>query len=167
MTQNSHLVDMLLWLFGPVKSVNAQTTRLYSAAVEDHVHAYFKFANGLAGFLDASWSARHYRTPTMQIHVQGERGTLDVDDDRVALFLTADTAGYKAGWHEWKKPDLYRGVAFDIGGPNYTAQAMQFLSAIRGNGSVESDVASALEVQRVIAAAYRSADANGAPALVE
>ena len=166
MTQNSHLVDMLLWLFGPVESVGAHTSRLYSHAVEDHVHVFFNFFNGLKGYLDASWSARHFRTPTMRIHVQGERGTLDVDDDRVALFLDLKAGPYDAGWTEWRKPDLYRGVPFDIGGANYTAQALQFLSAIRGSEAVESDVKSALEVQKVIAAAYRSAKVDGAPVTV-
>lgn len=163
MTQNSHLIDMLLWLFGRVEFVSAHVSRLYSTSVEDHAHVFFNFASGLRGFLDASWSARHYRTPTMSVHVQGEQGTLDVNDDRVALFL-ANTSGHMdAGWHEWQKPDLYRGVAFDIGGANYTAQAMQFLGAIRGENKVESDVRSALTVQRVISAAYASAVGDGAP----
>jgi predicted dehydrogenase len=163
MTQNSHLVDMLLWMFGQVELVSAHTSRLYSQAVEDHAHVFFHFANGLRGFLDASWSARHYRTPTMAIHVQGEGGTLDVTDDRVGLFLSTASHGMDAGWHEWRKPDLYRGVPFDIGGSQYTLQAVQFLDAIRGIGSVESDVASALEVQKVISAAYESAARQGAP----
>jgi predicted dehydrogenase len=163
MTQNSHLIDMLLWMFGPVHRVSAHTSRLYSTAVEDHAHVVFEFASGLRGFLDASWSARHYRTPTMAIHVQGERGTLDVNDDRVALFLAEETGGMAAGWHEWRKPDLYQGVPFDIGGAHYTLQAMQFLDAIRGAGQVESGVQSALEVQRVITAAYDSASRSGVP----
>jgi predicted dehydrogenase len=163
MTQNSHLIDMLLWMFGPVDLVSAHTSRLYSRAVEDHAHVFFQFSSGLCGFLDASWSAHHYRMPTMAIHVQGERGTLDVNDDRVALFLTTETHGMSAGWHEWRKPDLYRGVPFDIGGTQYTLQAVQFLDAIRGNVAVESDVHSALEVQRVISAAYASAARSGAP----
>jgi predicted dehydrogenase len=166
MTQNSHLVDMLLWMFGPVATVSAHTSRLYSEAVEDHAHVFFEFASGMRGFLDASWSARHYRTPTMQIHAQGENGTLDVNDDRVALFLLAAAGGFDAGWHEWRKPDLYRGVPFDIGGANYTAQAMQFISSIRGSANVESDVQSALKVQQVISAAYRSAERGGAPTSV-
>jgi predicted dehydrogenase len=163
MTQNSHLLDMLLWMFGRVERVSAHTTQLYSRAVEDHAHVFFHFASGLRGFLDASWSAHHYRTPTMAIHVQGEGGTLDVTDDRVALFLSASGHGMDAGWHEWRKPDLYRGVPFDIGGSQYTRQAQQFLDAIRGAGVVESDVASALEVQRVISAVYLSAARQGAP----
>ena len=165
MTQNSHLVDMLLWMFGPVDRVSAHTSRLYSAAVEDHAHVFFEFASGLHGFLDASWSAHHYRTPTMAIHVQGEGGTLDVNDDRVALFLAEGTHGMAAGWHEWRKPDLNQGVPFDIGGSHYTLQAVQFLDAIRGTSRVESDVHSAIEVQRVIAAAYESAACAGAPVL--
>jgi predicted dehydrogenase len=163
MTQNSHLVDMLLWMFGPVHRVSAHTSRLYSEAVEDHAHVFFEFESGLQGFLDASWSARHFRTPTMAIHVQGDGGTLDVNDDRVALFLTDGAGGLAAGWHEWRKPDLYRGVPFDIGGAQYTLQAVQFLDAIRGTGRVESDVESALAVQRVITAAYESAARAGAP----
>jgi predicted dehydrogenase len=163
MTQNSHLIDMLLWMFGRVELVSAHTSQLYSRAVEDHAHVFFQFSSGLRGFLDASWSARHYRTPTMAIHVQGEGGTLDVTDDRVGLFLSGDSHGMDAGWHEWRKPDLYRGVPFDIGGSHYTLQAVQFLDAIRGVATVESDVASALEVQKVISAAYESATRRGAP----
>lgn len=162
-TQTSHLVDMLLWMFGPVKFVSAHLTRLYSATVEDHAHVFLNFHNGLRGFLDASWSAMHYRVPTMAIHVQGEEGTLDVNDDRVGLFLIDSKFGMSAGWHEWRKPDLYRGVPFDIGGPSYTAQAMQFVGAIRGQAKVESDVHSALRVQHIISAAYASAEQNGAP----
>jgi predicted dehydrogenase len=162
MTQNSHLVDLLLWMFGTVGTVNAQTSNLYSAKVEDYAHVFFQFENGLRGFLDASWSARHFRTPTMSIHVQGEHGTLDVNDDRVALFLTDKTGDVEAGWHHWHKPDLYRGVPFDIGGSNYAAQTMEFLGAIRNEAKVSSDVVSALAVQRVISAAYRSAASGGA-----
>lgn len=165
-TQNSHLIDMLLWMFGPIEFVSAHVSRLYSTAVEDHAHVYFRFENGLRGFLDASWSALHYRTPTMTIHVQGENGTLDVNDDRVALFLTNSRPNVNAGWHEWRKPDLYHGVPFDIGGANYTAQAMQFVGAIRGEAKVESDVHSALRVQRVISAAYASAERDGAAVTV-
>ncbi|MBX6320714.1 MAG: Gfo/Idh/MocA family oxidoreductase [Rhodospirillaceae bacterium] len=166
-TQACHLVDALLWLFGGVDRVSGHTTRLYSAAVEDHVHAVLAFRSGLRGHLDASWSARHHRTPVIAIHVQGESGTLDVDDDRVRLFLDAAAGPYPAGWSEWLKPDLYQGVAFDIGGPQYTLQAQAFLAAVRGGPAPESDVRSALATQRVIDAIYASAARDGVPVAVE
>lgn len=166
-TQNSHVIDMLLWYFGDIDWVSAHTGNLYSSDVEDHAHAFFAFRNGLKGFLDASWSARHYRKPTVAIHVQGENGTLDVDDDQVRLFLDKGKSAFTAGWHTWRKPDLYQGTTFDIGGPNYTFQAEQFLGAVRGTDKVESDVASACKVQCVIDAAYKSARQNGTAVSVE
>lgn len=165
-TQNSHVVDKLLWLFGDVHSVSAQVRSLYSQGVEDYAHVVFTFDSGLTGFMDASWSARHFRTPAIAIHVQGEAGTLDVDDDSVRLFLDAPAGGFAAGWSEWRKPDLYEGVSFDIGGPQYTRQAEAFLAAVRGGPNPSSDVRSAWRAQCVIDAAYLSASRAGAPVTV-
>jgi predicted dehydrogenase len=167
MTQNSHLLDMLLWYFGGIDWVSAQQTFLYSKDVEDSAHVFMQFKNGLRGYFDSSWSARHYRTPTMAIHVQGENGTLDVGDDDVRVFLDEASGGYSKGFTTWQKPDLLHGSVFDIGGGNYSDQAMQFLNAIRGIGKVESDVRSAHMVQCVIDAAYSSAEQRGAPVQVK
>lgn len=161
-TQNSHLIDMLLWYFGPIDWVSAHETHLYSKGVEDSAHVFFNFKSGLRGYLDSSWSAKHYRTPTMAIHVQGENGTLDVGDDECRLFVDEAKAGYEKGFRTWRKPDLTHGSAFDIGGGNYSDQAMQFLGAIRGTDKVESDVRSAHMVQCVIDAAYASSEKRGA-----
>jgi predicted dehydrogenase len=162
-TQNAHVVDKLLWMFGEVEQVSGHVSSLYSASVEDHCHAVFKFRSGLLGYMDASWSARHYRTPTIAIHVQGENGTLDVDDDSVRLSLEEARAGLPAGWSVWRKPDLYRGVTIDVGGPQYTTQLEEFVAAIRTGAPVSSDVASAVRTQAVIDAVYASAEAHGAP----
>lgn len=166
-TQASHLVDKLLWLFGDVRLVNAQAASLYAGTVEDHVHAVLQFRCGLRGFLDASWSARHFRTPTLAIHVQGAAGTLDVDEDSVRLFLDEAAGPYPSGWSEWRRPDLYEGVTFDIGGPHYTLQAEAFLAAVRGGPAPESDVRSAWRAQQVIDAIYASAARDGAPTRID
>jgi predicted dehydrogenase len=163
MTQNSHVIDKLLWMFGDIQEVSGHIASLYSIGVEDYCHVVFRFRSGLLGYMDASWSARHYRTPTISIHAQGENGTLDVDDDSVRLFLVEPRAGLPAGWSSWRKPDLYRGVTIDIGGPQYTSQLEEFLAAIRDGQPVSSDVVSALTTQAVIDAVYRSAQTNGAP----
>ena len=97
-TQNTHVIDKLLWMFGDVEDVNGRTVTLYSSTVEDYCHAMFSFRSGLVGYLDASWSARHYRTPTIAIHVQGSAGTLDVDDDQVRLFLDKPFGQFPEGW---------------------------------------------------------------------
>ncbi len=160
-TQNTHVIDKLLWMFGEVEDVNGRTGAFYSTGVEDYCHAILRFRSGLLGYLDASWSARHYRTPTISIHVQGVDGTLDVDDDHVRLFLEKPFASFAEGWSSWRKPDLYRGVSVDIGGPQYTIQMEKFVAAIRSGPRIECDVASAQAVQLVVDAIYRSAEANG------
>ena len=45
------------------------------------------------------------------------------------LFLDDANAGFTAGWTMWRKPDLFEGVALDVGGPEYTRQDEQFLKA--------------------------------------
>lgn len=165
-TQNTHLVDLLLWLFGPVREVSGHTRALYSQGVEDSVHAHFRFESGLTGYMDCSWSARHFRSPTIQIHMQGTNGTIDINDDGVALHLETQAGGLPAGWSHWTQPDLYRGVSFDIGGPHYTLQAEDFIAAVRRRGTVASDVVSACRTQAVIDAIYRSAELSGAPQAV-
>lgn len=160
-TQNSHVIDKLRWLFGEIANVSGQTNRVVSSQVEDHAHAYFRFSSGAAGYLDASWSARHYRTPTISIHAQGDNGTLDVTDDEVRLFLDTPQAGHKTGWTQWRTPDLYEPVPLDIGGTQYTRQMVDFLTAVRNNTAVESDVASALRTQEAIDAIYASASQGG------
>jgi predicted dehydrogenase len=156
-TQNSHLIDLLVWLFGPVESVSGQTKSWYSRHVEDYAHAWLTFANGLTGFVDCSWSARHYRLIDLTIDVQGEAGTATVSEDEVKVFLDEPAAGLPGGWTTWRKPNLYRGVEIDVGGPAYTRQDADFLHAAGAAGSVGSDVASALHVQEVLDAIYRSA----------
>jgi len=161
-TQNSHVIDKLRWLFGEIADVSGHTNRVVSSQVEDHAHAYFRFMSGAEGFLDASWSARHYRTPTISIHAQGDNGTLDVTDDEVRLFLDTPQAGHKSGWTTWRTPDLYESVPLDIGGTHYTRQMLDFLRAVRDRTAVESDVVSALRTQQVIDAIYSSASQGGA-----
>lgn len=165
-TQNSHLIDMLRWLFGEVEWVNGHTRALYSREVEDCVHAHLEFSSGLTGWMDTSWSARHHRTLTMNISVQGERGTLDVNDDEVRLFLDKETSAFAKDWSVFKKPDLFSGVSVDIGGPHYTKQTEAFVNAIRGQGQIGSDIHSAFAVQTIVDAIYQSASERGRPVAV-
>lgn len=156
-TQNSHLVDLLLWIFGPVSHVTGHVKHFYSTQVDDFAHAVLEFKSGLTGFMDTSWSIRHHRTVNLSITVHAENGTLQVTDDDVRLFLDDANGGHRAGWTIWKKPDLFEGVPLDVGGPEYTRQDEQFLKAAAARQPVECDVESAQRVQLVIEAVYESA----------
>jgi len=165
LTQNSHLIDLLLWLFGPIARVTGHVKSWYSKTVDDFAHAYLEFSAGLTGYMDCSWSVRHHRTVDLTIRVHGENGTLSITDDEVELFLESPTESFAGGWTVLKKPDLFQGVTLDIGGPEYTRQDEEFLTAVRVSGHVECDVQSALNVQRVVEAIYESSAARRAVSL--
>ena len=58
MNQGVHTVDLLLWLFGPVRRVFGKAaTRLHAIEVEDTAVAVLEFASGALGTLEAATSA--------------------------------------------------------------------------------------------------------------
>lgn len=160
-TQNSHLVDLLQWLFGPVNWVSGQVKTWYSKTVDDFAHAYLGFESGLSGFVDTSWSIRHHRMVDVEIEVHGEQGTLTVSDDEVKIFLDEPSGDLPAGWTTWRKPDLFQGVPVDVGGPEYTRQDVEFLEGVAAGKQVDCDAHSAFRVQSVIDAIYASSDDGG------
>jgi predicted dehydrogenase len=161
--QATHLLDLVHWFFGAPARVTASCQYLYSEEVEDAAHGQFEFADGLTGWFDCSWSRRHHRLLEIGITIQAENGTLQVNDDSVRLFLDDAAKGFAAGWTHWRKPDLFQGVTIDVGGPQYTLQDEAFAKAVMTGGSLSTDVASALEVQRTVDAIYRSAERRGEP----
>jgi len=87
MNQGVHTVDLLLWLFGPVRQVFARTiTGLHAIEVEDTAVAVLEFANGAVGTLEAATSA--YPGYSRQLELTGSNGTVRLDgDDLVAIDL--------------------------------------------------------------------------------
>ena len=83
MNQGVHTVDLLLWLFGPVRRVFGRVaTLLHSIEVEDTAVATLEFANGALGTLEAATSA--YPGYSRRIELTGSEGTIVLDGDRLA-----------------------------------------------------------------------------------
>jgi predicted dehydrogenase len=151
-TLAAHLIDLLLWFFGDVALVNGNIKSYYSRDVEDFVHSYLLFESGLEGYLDTSWSVRNYRLPEIKIEMQGENGMLVATDDYVKIYLDGESR-----WTTHYKQDLYRGVDFDLGGPEYTLEDKHLIESIRNKRKTEIDVFDGFKVQKVIEAIYKSA----------
>ena len=80
--QGVHTVDLLLWLFGPVRRVFGRTAALLHAIeVEDTAVAVLEFENGALGTIDAATSA--YPGYSRRIELTGSRGTVIIDGDRL------------------------------------------------------------------------------------
>jgi predicted dehydrogenase len=81
----------------------------------------------------------------------------------VKLFLDKKADEYAQGWTNFSKPDLFQGVAIDLGGPQYTRQDADFIAAVKNRRKVASDVKNAYEVQKIVDAIYLSASRHGEP----
>ncbi len=80
--QAVHTIDLLLWLFGDVVSVQAQKkTALHRIEVEDTLVALLEFANGAVGVLQATTSA--YPGYPRRVELTGSEGTVILEHDRL------------------------------------------------------------------------------------
>ena len=80
MNQGVHTVDLLLWLFGPVRRVFGKTAaRLHAIEVEDTAVAVLEFGSGALGTLEAATSA--YPGYSRRLELTGSNGTLILDGD--------------------------------------------------------------------------------------
>jgi predicted dehydrogenase len=148
----THLVDVLLWLFGPVTSVTCSIKSQYSVEVEDFAHSYLTFSSGLEGPLDSSWSVRNYRLPEIKVEVQCENGMLAVTEDYIKYVSDSENT-----FHVQHKQDLFRGVEICVGGAEYAREDMYFIDCVRKREGSSLDLAYGHEVQRVTDGMYESA----------
>jgi UDP-N-acetyl-2-amino-2-deoxyglucuronate dehydrogenase len=97
MNQAVHTIDLLLWLFGPVRRVFGRTaTRLHRIEAEDTAVAALEFASGAIGTLEAATSA--YPGYSRRLELTGSEGTLLLDgDDLVAVDLRNPTGLHMDG----------------------------------------------------------------------
>ena len=151
-TLATHLIDTLLWFFGDIDCVNGNTKSFYSTDVEDYVHSYMKFKNGLEGYLDTSWSVRNYRLAEMKIELHGKNGMLVVSDDYVKISIDKEST-----LTTYYKQDLNKGVEFELGGPEYTLENRYLIECVKNTSQASGNVFDGYKVQKVIDAIYGSA----------
>jgi len=151
-TLAAHLIDLLLWYFGDISLIEGNVKSFYSKDVEDFVHSYLLFEKGFSGYLDASWSVRNYRLPEIRIQVEGDRGMLTVTDDYLKVYIDKE-----GSWKTYYKQDLFNGVDFDLGGPEYTREDKHMIESIRAKRETGMDVFDGLKVQKIIEGIYVSA----------
>jgi predicted dehydrogenase len=169
----SHVIDMALWLLGPMTSVSAHAPRLIDrsgfggrtpSATNDTAHLTVEFANGAQGLIDVSGLVRLGSSePHITARIDGDEGSLDVhyeplgpnrvqrifaqrhgETERVALTIPEDMI-----------PPLDRG---EPSAPftQQSAGARRFIDAILGGFRPEPGFEAGVAVQRVIDAALRS-----------
>jgi len=80
--QGVHTVDLLLWLFGEVRHVQAaMRTKLHTIEAEDTLAAILEFESGALGVLQAATSI--YPGYPRRIELTGSEGTMILEQDRL------------------------------------------------------------------------------------
>lgn len=127
--QAVHTVDLMLWLFGDVVSVQAKSKALLHAIeAEDTLVALLEFANGALGVLQATTSV--YPGYPRQLELTGAEGSLMIAQDRL---LAADLRN--------PRPDLQCGGRAD---ENASASS-PVVSDVRGHQAVLEDFLQAIQ----------------------
>jgi predicted dehydrogenase len=141
-----HLLDLLLWLFGEVKSVSAIKRSIYSKSVEDYIHALLTFESGLSGHMDTCWSVRAFRLPQISIEIYGNDGNIVLTDDE--LRIESDREESKA--QVYYNQSFNTSVPFLLANPEYTAEDQAFVDAIDNRTHPAPDFNEAAKVNLLV-----------------
>jgi len=150
-----HLIDLLAWFFGQIKTVQGLTESKNLQNIEDYVNAKLTFENNLNCSLIASWNEKNYRLQETTIEIDGTKGKMKVNEDYVKIDYKKfqDTRNDSTIFY---RQTLYKGVEVDIGGPEYTKEDIDFVNSIMKKQQSNLNVINSSKIQSVIDSIYKS-----------
>jgi predicted dehydrogenase len=154
-----HLIHSLHCWFGPARAVTATCKSVFSTDVDDDVSAEIEYAS-VTGRLQTSWSVPGYDVETSSLRVEGEAGSLEIENDRVLrMSLNRPSAGLDKGTHEWPRVAFERAdfnLSPNYGGEGYYREDADFVQACAEKRPARVSWEEGLAVQRIIDGIYRS-----------
>lgn len=143
----SHLIDLARYFFGMPENVSGHTERWYSKHVEDYFHAIFDYGE-MTGVVEASWSVPGIRKPAAEFVITGEKGQMFVSND--SLRITGENQA------KFDASQFVTPVPFDLAGPFYTRQLMEFVEAVKTGKANRNGINEAVENHTLIDAIRES-----------
>ncbi len=179
----SHVLDLVNHLIGPFGSIFAdthtatkqrkhpETGAMVDVATDDLAIMMLRTVDGALGTVEASKLATG-TNDELRIEIHGEQGALRLnlmDPNWLEVYDLRDEGGPMGGNRGFKKietvsryPDAgaeFPAPALNIGWlRSHVACLHNFLSAVAGKGEAHLDIPGAAELQRIMDAAYTSAD---------
>jgi len=135
--QAVHTLDLMLWIFGEVKAVQATCkTPLHAIEAEDTLITVLEFANGALGVLQAATSI--FPGYPRRLELTGSEGTLIIEQDRLlAADLKNPSLNLLKSSEADKNPSSSSPIVSDARG--HQAVLEDFLRAIRTNTKPRCD----------------------------
>lgn len=175
--QGVHMIDMIQWIMGGVKSVQAQVrTVAHDIEVEDIAQALVEYRNGAVGLIYGSTS--FYPGLAERLEVHGKHGTVILEGDRVKMWK-ADPVAAAEGLYgggvmmqptpsqhtaDHNEADLIARSASDPScqwGEQHRLQLEDFTRAIQEDREPFITGEASLEPLKIIMAIYQSAREDG------
>ena len=153
MNQASHYVDLLDWLIGPVKKVQAMTSTTRNIEAEDTGVLNIKWRNGALGSM-AVTMLTYPNNLEGSITILGETGTARVGGvavNDIQVWQFADQRDYDA---QTTQANYETTSVYGFGHPLYYQNVVDVL---RGRAEPETDGRSGLKSLELLVAAYRAA----------
>jgi len=138
-----HVVDLALWLLGDLK-VNDVLPNVTEIGSATSVSFTAKNSDGLEGRFDVSQCMLNYRMPEFGLVIEGSKGRIEVNDDKISLTLDNGNLTKKY------KQDLSDNVDFFLGESEYFRENQHFVSSLLNNQTSEPNFESASRVDNVI-----------------
>jgi len=154
MNQAVHTVDLVQWLFGPVKQVAARiATRLHDIQVEDTAAAAVEFESGALGVIEATTSS--YPGYARRLDVSGSEGTLILEGDKL---IGRDLKGAASQTAAAQEPPPENAASATVSDSVPHQRVFEdFIRAIRTGATPACDAREARPSVAIIEAIYRSA----------
>jgi predicted dehydrogenase len=134
-----HLFDLALWFFGDL-----QVNSVRNSLIEGAKHIRVSNTDCIDGQFSVSCCMENYRLPEVGLLVNGLKGILRVNDDKVELNLKDGKS------FTWYRHDLNDNVTFHLGAPEFFTEDAQFISSVLNDYVVEPSFHTASKIDDFI-----------------
>ena len=139
-----HALDLALWFFGDLRVEDAKVGSVVNESSVDSANFRVNVSDGVVGEFSVSWCVDGHRMPEVCLVIEGSKGSLSVNDDKVELNLKDGKA------RKWFRHDLSDRVDFWLGNPEYYREDECFVRAVLNGGKVEPCFETAAKVDGLI-----------------
>jgi predicted dehydrogenase len=140
-----HAIDLTLWLLGQLHVRDVLSVVKNTAGSETSVGFVAVTSKDVAGRFEVSQSMPNYRSPEIGLSIEGSKGRIEVNDDRM-IFLPNNGGAQQ----KWYRQDLNDGVSFSLGEPEYFRENQEFVNSLLVDQQCELSFENASKVDCLI-----------------
>lgn len=149
-----HIIDTALWVIGGLKTMSEspglsdpdflQTSKSFTTVKPSALEVGFSLATprGVVGHFEVSSIKEEYRLPQIKLFVEGTKGAMSVDDDRLQLY-----GNLKGSWY---RHDFHDQAHFLLGDPEYSREDKSFIDSMVSGSSGVPDFRSGARIEEII-----------------